>query len=82
MRPHERGHEHLVVDAEQSQLRRLELTLDHYAAAGEADPLDHERLSARQVRQLLPVHPGPLTVGDMLAINLYLDFFKQSTCKP
>ena len=58
MRPDERGNEHLVVDAELSQLRRLELTFDHDAAASEADPLDHERLSARQVRQFLPVHPS------------------------
>lgn len=79
MRLYKRGNEHLVVDAELSQLRRLELPLDDDAAAGEADPLDHERLSARQVRQLLPVHPRFLTLGDMLTTHLYLEYFETST---
>jgi hypothetical protein len=34
VRPHERGHEHLVVGAELRQLRRLELPLDRGATAG------------------------------------------------
>jgi hypothetical protein len=63
VRPHERGNEHLVIDAELGQLWRLELTLDCDAAAGEADPLDHERLSVRQIRQFLPVHPEEAAVA-------------------
>jgi phosphodiesterase/alkaline phosphatase D-like protein len=50
---HERGHEHLVVDAELSELRRLELPLDRDAAAGEPDPFHHERPPLRQVGQFL-----------------------------
>lgn len=79
MRPHERGDEHLVLDTELSQLRRLELPLDGDAAVDEADPLDHERLPVCQIRQLLPVHAWLPSLSNLLVVHFYIEFLKSST---
>ncbi|GAA1702909.1 hypothetical protein GCM10009765_60390 [Fodinicola feengrottensis] len=58
MTPHERRDEDLILDAELSQLRQLELTLDHDTTADQADPLDGKRSTAGQVCEFLPIHPS------------------------
>ncbi|BFU44755.1 hypothetical protein KRMM14A1004_29920 [Krasilnikovia sp. MM14-A1004] len=56
MTAHERGDEHLILDAELGELGKLEVTLDGHAGVRQPHPLHGERLTLRQLRQVLPVH--------------------------
>src|SRR5207248_4887024 len=67
---HEGGDEHLILDAELGELRKLEGALDSDARVRQSHPLDDERLPPGQFCEFLPVHPASLTFLSMTLIFL------------